>query len=442
MPPYENQCNANGNMIAIYDTAKNYNRVLYWDDDNRLTKTVDTQAGVSTATQYAYDAKGMRIIKDGPYGKSIYVDTGYVLSQEYVESNHVFVGNTRIASVVKHKDETKPATYYYASDHLGSSSVLTTSTGGYHERIEYLPYGETWFEDTVNSNGYTTPYKFTGKELDKETGLYYFGARYYDARISRWISTDPALQEGKYFPKPNDYDTEHDFYWYLQQDGSRKLVGLGGVFNAVNTDVYHYAGNNPVKLVDPDGNDVIGFVINTNLTIGMGRKGQIGIILDDKNNIWVFASANTTLGINMSYLGGSVLVSSAKDAETFLNQQYITFEAGIGTLSGEIGVANSDKGFDYLLSFGISMSDNNRFTSIFGNLLSKKAYGNFLDIGFNFNFCANETQTVKKKDISDPKVALKLLNEMKKIINPDSNSKASEMIDRAIKYYQDKLNAK
>lgn len=218
---------------------------------------------------------------------------------------------------------------------------------------------------------------------------------------------------------------------------------MGGVFNAINLDSYHYAGQNPVKLVDPDGNDVIGFVINTNLTIGMGRKGQIGIILDDKNNIWVFASANTTLGINMSYLGGSVLVSSAKDAETFLNQQYITFEAGIGTLSGEIGVANSDKGFDYLLSFGISMSDNNRFTSIFGNLLSKKAYGNFLDIGFNFNFCANETQNFYGKwNISNPKEAINILNGMKKIINPASNSKASEMIDRAIKYYQDKLNAK
>ena len=109
-------------------------------------------------------------------------------------------------------------------------------------------------EDKATSDSYTTPYKFTGKELDAETGLYYFGARYYDARLSRWISADPALQEGKYFPKPNDYDTEHDFYWYILNDASGKLPGMGGVFNAVNLDLYHYAGNNPVKLVDPDGN--------------------------------------------------------------------------------------------------------------------------------------------------------------------------------------------
>jgi hypothetical protein len=75
------------------------------------------------------------------------------------------------------------------------------------------------------------------------------------------VSADPALVEGKYFPKPNDYDTEHDFYWYLQQDGSKKLPGIGGVFNAVNMDVYHYAGNNPVKLVDPDGEAALPFVI-------------------------------------------------------------------------------------------------------------------------------------------------------------------------------------
>jgi hypothetical protein len=71
--------------------------------------------------------------------------------------------------------------------------------------------------------------------------------------MSRWISADPALAEGKYFPKPNDYDTEHDFYWYYKQENMRKLKGHGGVFRPVNLDIFRYCGNNPIIIIDPDG---------------------------------------------------------------------------------------------------------------------------------------------------------------------------------------------
>jgi len=108
------------------------------------------------------------------------------------------------------------------------------------------------------------------KELDAETGLYYYGARYLDPRTSRWLSGDPAM--GEYVPLApiNDDARKHN----------SNLPGLGGVFNYVNLHVYHYGGNNPIKYVDPDGNIIETFwdavslgigVINLTVSIKEGR---------------------------------------------------------------------------------------------------------------------------------------------------------------------------
>jgi len=340
----------------------------------------------------------MRIIKDGPYGKSIYVDAGYVESSSAPgasptqTSNHVFIGNTRVASVVKHKDETQPAMYYYATDHLGSSSVLTTSTGGYHERIEYLPYGEVWLEDSAQSSGYTTPYKFTGKELDKETGLYFFGARYYDARISRWISTDPALQEGKYFPRPNDYDTEHDFYWYLQQDGSRKLAGMGDVFNAINLDSYHYAGQNPVKLVDPDGRTIITIAIKVEITPGVGIQYFNGYAVQFSLDgsvepvVYRMEGWGLTAGIRAD-AGSDVNIYFVNTVKDLQNSDFVMMTGDIGSWGFGIGLSgegknnlggNLSRGVGVGGSFALPRIGNTtfikheRFTNLLKNLFSNK----------------------------------------------------------------------
>jgi len=83
------------------------------------------------------------------------------------------------------------------------------------------------------------------KELDAETGLYYYGARYLDPRTSRWLSGDPAIYEGDYLPSAPINDEV--------RKRNQNLPGMGGIFNHVNMHVYHYGGNNPVKYIDPDG---------------------------------------------------------------------------------------------------------------------------------------------------------------------------------------------
>ena len=82
--------------------------------------------------------------------------------------------------------------FYYPPDHLGSNSYITNLDGEVVQHIEYVPFGEVFIEE--RNNIWNTPYLFNAKEFDEETGLYYYGARYYDPRLSLWISTDP-LQE-------------------------------------------------------------------------------------------------------------------------------------------------------------------------------------------------------------------------------------------------------
>jgi len=107
--------------------------------------------------------------------------------------------------------------YFFSRDHLGTSSYMTDAGGEVIEHLEYIAFGETFIEE--RSTNYSTPYRYTGKEQDCETGLYYYGARYYDAKVSRFLSVDPlADQYSGWTP-------------------------------------YHYVHNNPINLIDPMGLD-------------------------------------------------------------------------------------------------------------------------------------------------------------------------------------------
>ena len=116
-------------------------------------------------------------------------------------------------------DTTKEETFFYHSDHLGSTSYITDSKGNITQYDAYLPYGELLVDE--HSNSEDMPYKFNGKEMDAETGLYYYGARYLNPVTCLWYGVDPLAE--KY-----------------------KEIGS-----------YVYCADNPINLFDPDGQKFI-----------------------------------------------------------------------------------------------------------------------------------------------------------------------------------------
>ena len=235
-----------------------YRRNYTWNEKNQLTKSSDR----SYTVHYRYGEDGQRALKYTEEGRSetLYFNNFYTIHIPVQDKNnpqglrvhkHIFVGNSRLVTAMTHTDnngdnaEQREKRYYYHSDHLGSAQFVTDWRGKQYEHIEYTPYGELWIEE-VAAGLDKLPFRFTGKEMDEETGLYYYGARYLDPKYSRWLSGDPAL--GEYVPAAGSDPSE--------------LAGMGGVYNTVNLHLYHYAGNNPIKYIDPTGRDDLYYDVN------------------------------------------------------------------------------------------------------------------------------------------------------------------------------------
>ena len=112
-------------------------------------------------------------------------------------------------------DTNEEETFFYHSDHLGSTSYITDDKGNITQYTAYLPYGELLVDE--HSSSEEMPYKFNGKELDEETGLYYYGARYMQPVASIWYGVDAEFER------------------------------------SVSRGSYVFCNANPVRLVDPDG---------------------------------------------------------------------------------------------------------------------------------------------------------------------------------------------
>jgi RHS repeat-associated protein len=128
--------------------------------------------------------------------------------------------------------------YYLHGDHLGTATFVTNSQSEATQYFVNLPFGETMYERMDGS--YDNPYKFNAKELDEDSGLYYYGARYYNPRLSIWYGVDPLavfnpVRESQFYG-----DGEHN----------------GGVYFWGNLNPYIYTYQNPIAYIDPNGKQV------------------------------------------------------------------------------------------------------------------------------------------------------------------------------------------
>jgi RHS repeat-associated protein len=197
-----------GNLVTKDDGQNLWE--YFYDQENRL---LSTEKDRQVTEEYFYDGDGKRIKKTDADSERVYIYGGLNVLYEVntttqMEAVYIYGPTGQLAK--KMNDITE----YYHTDHLGSTRLVTSENGVTTEDIMYKPFGEQLNETEER-------YTYNGKELD-ETGLYYYGARYYDPVIGRFISGDPLTGERE---SPQTLNR------------------------------YAYCLNNPLKYVDPAGTD-------------------------------------------------------------------------------------------------------------------------------------------------------------------------------------------
>jgi RHS repeat-associated protein len=191
----------NGNLTSD-NTSRS--RTLTWDAENRPVTI--TSGGVTTT--FVYDGDGKRVRKTVGGVSTLYVNQFYEKTGDNVTTSYFF-GGKLVAQRVN------TALSYVHADHLGSTSVTTSSTGTVTGTLRYLPYGGT------RSGSVSIDIRFTGQRTDDSTGLYFYNARYYDPELGRFVSPDT-------------------------------VVPVFGNPQSLNR--FSYCLNNPLRYVDPSGN--------------------------------------------------------------------------------------------------------------------------------------------------------------------------------------------
>jgi RHS repeat-associated protein len=190
---------ANGNTLSD-PSGKQYT----WDFENRLTQAVVPGTNGGTTT-FKYDPFGRRIQKSGPLGTTNYLYDGPNALQEVDNSGVVLARYIDSSEVDDQLSELRSSTVsYYEQDEIGSVSSVTNSANAIVGTYAYDAFGNL----TASTGTLTNPFRFTGREFDAETGIYFYRARYYDPAVGRFLGEDPLGFPG----------SGSNFYAYVKND--------------------------------------------------------------------------------------------------------------------------------------------------------------------------------------------------------------------------------
>jgi RHS repeat-associated protein len=235
---------AAGNMIYQADRVKNRQKSMEYDSNNRIREVLDPATNAISG-QYWYDDQGFRVRKFAEkeaagemrrveilypnmyFGvEKQYDSRGAEIADSEYSVNNIYLNGVRIAVVIPTNEAR-----YYLTDQVDSVKVVLDDQAQAKARFEYYPFGETWVTEGEDNHA---P-KYNSQEYDRETGFYFYNARYYDPEISRFVTADNII--------PEEFST---------QSWNR----------------YSYVRNNPILYKDPTGHfDIVSGTIEKGDTL-------------------------------------------------------------------------------------------------------------------------------------------------------------------------------
>jgi RHS repeat-associated protein len=227
---------ANGNTLSKRNGSGTTSYA--WDFENRLTSVTLPTGGVVI---FKYDPFGRRIQKSSTSGTTTYVYDGDNIEEELNGASGTLGERYTYGPGIDEPlvGQRQPQIYYYEADGLGSITSLTTPAGAVAATYTYNSFGL----QTNGTGNATNWFRYTARQFDSDTALYYYRARYYDPTTGRFISEDP--------------------------------IRLAGGIN-----VYRYAKANPTNLIDPSGLSAINILVIPGTTTATTTQGILVVQVD------------------------------------------------------------------------------------------------------------------------------------------------------------------